>query len=157
LGKKLIARFKGSYTSAMECLGEDLEECLTYLKFPERGTGRLSEPPTCWSGCFVKADGEPTPISEWENLFQSDSDWSKLSPRRLGKNEGEKAASGCDGNRGIRRDDDGVGGDLAVDHVGAQVWASGIRRQSVTGEGIVQGTAVGTDAGMLLIDERYGR
>jgi len=35
LGKELIARFKGTYTSAMECLGEDLQECLTYLKFPE--------------------------------------------------------------------------------------------------------------------------
>jgi len=34
-GKELIARFQGMYTSAMECLGEDLEECLTYLKFPE--------------------------------------------------------------------------------------------------------------------------
>lgn len=34
-GRELIARFKGIYSSAMECLGEDLEECLTYLKFPE--------------------------------------------------------------------------------------------------------------------------
>jgi transposase-like protein len=34
-GKSLIARFEGIYTSAMECLEEDLEECLTYLKFPE--------------------------------------------------------------------------------------------------------------------------
>jgi len=35
LGRELIARFKGSYTSALECLEEDLEECLTYLKFPQ--------------------------------------------------------------------------------------------------------------------------
>jgi transposase-like protein len=35
LGRELVARFKGLYTSAMECLGEDLEECLTYLKFPQ--------------------------------------------------------------------------------------------------------------------------
>jgi len=35
LGHKLIARFKGRYTSAMECLEEDLAECLTYLKFPQ--------------------------------------------------------------------------------------------------------------------------
>lgn len=35
LGKELIARFGGTYPSAMECLGEDLGECLTYLKFPE--------------------------------------------------------------------------------------------------------------------------
>jgi len=34
-GKELASRFQGMYTSAMECLGEDLEECLTYLKFPE--------------------------------------------------------------------------------------------------------------------------
>lgn len=35
LGQELIARFKGIYTSAMECLEEDLAECLTYLRFPE--------------------------------------------------------------------------------------------------------------------------
>jgi putative transposase len=35
LGKELIARSKGTCTSAMECLGEELEESLTYLKFPE--------------------------------------------------------------------------------------------------------------------------
>ncbi|MBM3120460.1 MAG: IS256 family transposase [Chloroflexi bacterium] len=34
-GQELIARFKGNYTSAMECLEEDLKECLTYLRFPE--------------------------------------------------------------------------------------------------------------------------
>ena len=33
-GKELIARFKDLYPSAMECLEKDLEECLTYLKFP---------------------------------------------------------------------------------------------------------------------------
>lgn len=36
LGQELIARFGDCYSSAMECLGEDLEECLTYLKFPEK-------------------------------------------------------------------------------------------------------------------------
>jgi transposase-like protein len=35
LGHELIARFKDRYTSAMECLEEDLAECLTYLRFPE--------------------------------------------------------------------------------------------------------------------------
>lgn len=35
LGKELVARFKDIYPSAMECLGEDLEQCLTYLKFPQ--------------------------------------------------------------------------------------------------------------------------
>ncbi len=35
LGKELIDRFKGTYTSAMECLEEDIKDCLTYLKFPE--------------------------------------------------------------------------------------------------------------------------
>lgn len=34
LGKELIARFGDRYPSAMECLAEDLEECLNYLKFP---------------------------------------------------------------------------------------------------------------------------
>jgi len=33
-GKELIARFKELYPSAMESLEKDLEECLTYLKFP---------------------------------------------------------------------------------------------------------------------------
>jgi putative transposase len=35
LGHELIARFGDRYPSAMECLEEDLEECLTYLRFPE--------------------------------------------------------------------------------------------------------------------------
>jgi putative transposase len=35
LGHELVARFKDRYTSAMECLEEDLVECLTYLKFPQ--------------------------------------------------------------------------------------------------------------------------
>jgi len=35
LGNELIARFKERYTSAMECLEEDLVECLTYLRFPQ--------------------------------------------------------------------------------------------------------------------------
>ena len=32
---ELIALFKDRYTSAMECLEEDLAECLTYLRFPQ--------------------------------------------------------------------------------------------------------------------------
>ena len=35
LGQELIARFGDRYSSALECLEEDVEECLTYLKFPE--------------------------------------------------------------------------------------------------------------------------
>lgn len=35
LGNQLIARFKDRYTSAMECLEEDLVDCLTYLRFPQ--------------------------------------------------------------------------------------------------------------------------
>jgi transposase-like protein len=35
LGHELIARFEDRYTSAMECLKEDLVECLTYLRFPQ--------------------------------------------------------------------------------------------------------------------------
>jgi transposase-like protein len=35
LGHELIARFRDRYPSAIECLEEDLEECLTYLKFPQ--------------------------------------------------------------------------------------------------------------------------
>ena len=35
LGQELIARLGGRYPSAMECLAEDREECLTYLKFPK--------------------------------------------------------------------------------------------------------------------------
>lgn len=34
LGRELIARFGDRYPSAMECLSENLEECLTYLRFP---------------------------------------------------------------------------------------------------------------------------
>ncbi|MFC1981434.1 IS256 family transposase [Chloroflexota bacterium] len=35
LGHELIVRFKDRYTSATECLEEDLTECLTYLRFPQ--------------------------------------------------------------------------------------------------------------------------
>jgi putative transposase len=35
LGRELIARFEDRYTSAMECLEEDLAQCLTYLRFPQ--------------------------------------------------------------------------------------------------------------------------
>lgn len=34
-GRDLIARFKDRCTAAMECLERDLEECVTYLRFPE--------------------------------------------------------------------------------------------------------------------------
>lgn len=46
-GRALIARFKDRYSSAMECLEKDLEECVTYLRFPKehhvrvRTTNRL--------------------------------------------------------------------------------------------------------------------
>ena len=33
-GRDLIARFRDRYPAAMECLERDLEECLTYLRFP---------------------------------------------------------------------------------------------------------------------------
>jgi len=33
-GRDLIARFKDRYTAAMACLERDLEECVTYLRFP---------------------------------------------------------------------------------------------------------------------------
>src|SRR5438034_103545 len=34
-GRALIARFRDRYSSAMECLEKDLEECVTYLRFPD--------------------------------------------------------------------------------------------------------------------------
>ncbi|HSB78784.1 MAG TPA: IS256 family transposase [Candidatus Methylomirabilis sp.] len=40
-GRALIARFRDRYTSAMECLEKDLEECLTYLLFPPEHQKRL--------------------------------------------------------------------------------------------------------------------
>jgi transposase-like protein len=33
-GRALIARFRDRYSAAMECLERDLEECVTYLRFP---------------------------------------------------------------------------------------------------------------------------
>ncbi len=33
-GRALIARFRDRYPAAMECLERDLEECMTYLRFP---------------------------------------------------------------------------------------------------------------------------
>ena len=33
-GRDLIARFRDRYPAAMECLERDLEECITYLRFP---------------------------------------------------------------------------------------------------------------------------
>ncbi len=33
-GRDLIAKFKDRYPAAMECLERDLEECVTYLRFP---------------------------------------------------------------------------------------------------------------------------
>lgn len=40
-GRDLIARFKDRYTAAMECLERDLEECVTYLRFPEAHHKRI--------------------------------------------------------------------------------------------------------------------
>ncbi len=33
-GRALVARFRDRYPAAMECLERDLEECVTYLRFP---------------------------------------------------------------------------------------------------------------------------
>src|SRR6516225_4650095 len=33
-GRDLIAKFKDRYPAAMDCLERDLEECITYLRFP---------------------------------------------------------------------------------------------------------------------------
>jgi putative transposase len=40
-GRDLIAKFKDRYSAAMECLERDLEECITYLRFPEEHHRRL--------------------------------------------------------------------------------------------------------------------
>jgi transposase-like protein len=40
-GQALIARFRLRYSSAMECLEKDLDECLTYLLFPKEHQKRL--------------------------------------------------------------------------------------------------------------------
>jgi putative transposase len=40
-GRDLIARFKDRYSAAMECLERDLEECVTYLRFPDAHHKRI--------------------------------------------------------------------------------------------------------------------
>lgn len=40
-GRDLIVKFKDRYPAAMECLERDLEECITYLRFPEEHHRRL--------------------------------------------------------------------------------------------------------------------
>jgi transposase-like protein len=40
-GRALLARFRSRYPSAMECLEKDLDECLTYLLFPQEHWKRL--------------------------------------------------------------------------------------------------------------------
>jgi transposase-like protein len=40
-GRDLIAKFKDRYPAAMECLERDLEECVTYLRFPEAHHRRI--------------------------------------------------------------------------------------------------------------------
>jgi putative transposase len=40
-GRALIARFRDRYPAAMECLERDLEECVTYLRFPAAHHRRL--------------------------------------------------------------------------------------------------------------------
>jgi putative transposase len=40
-GRDLIAKFKDRYPAAMECLERDLEECITYLRFPEAHHQRI--------------------------------------------------------------------------------------------------------------------
>jgi transposase-like protein len=40
-GRALIARFQDRYSAAMECLEKDLEECVTYLRFPAEHQVRI--------------------------------------------------------------------------------------------------------------------
>lgn len=40
-GKELIAEYRDLYPSAMKCLEEDLEACLTHLKFPKQHASRI--------------------------------------------------------------------------------------------------------------------
>lgn len=40
-GRDLIAKFKDRYPAALECLERDLEECITYLRFPEAHHRRI--------------------------------------------------------------------------------------------------------------------
>jgi putative transposase len=40
-GRDLIAKFKDRYPAAMECVERDLEECVTYLRFPEAHHHRI--------------------------------------------------------------------------------------------------------------------
>jgi transposase-like protein len=40
-GRSLVARFKDRFPSAMECLEKDLEECVTYLRFPTEHHKRI--------------------------------------------------------------------------------------------------------------------
>jgi len=40
-GHALIARFRDRYSAAMECLERDLEECVTYLRFPAQHHHRI--------------------------------------------------------------------------------------------------------------------
>lgn len=40
-GRALIARFRDRYPAAMECLERDLEECMTYLRFPDAHRRRI--------------------------------------------------------------------------------------------------------------------
>ncbi len=40
-GRALIARFKDRYPAAMACLEKDLEECVTYLRFPSEHHVRI--------------------------------------------------------------------------------------------------------------------
>jgi putative transposase len=40
-GRDLIAKFKDRYPAAIECLERDLEECITYLRFPEAHHARI--------------------------------------------------------------------------------------------------------------------
>src|SRR5881628_681634 len=40
-GRDLIARFRDRYPAALECLERDLEECITYLRFPAIGDALL--------------------------------------------------------------------------------------------------------------------
>jgi transposase-like protein len=43
-GRDLIAKFKDRYPAAMDCLERDLEECITYLRFPEPIIAAFAQP-----------------------------------------------------------------------------------------------------------------
>jgi transposase-like protein len=55
-GRDLIAKFKDRYPAAMECLERNLEECVTYLRFPEAHHSGFAQR-IASSGSTAKAGG----------------------------------------------------------------------------------------------------